>query len=346
MLLKIQAIVNIRRCIYRHWAFSGPRIMNPKQPLSRPRSIGYTWVHGAGGSSMAAVGLMAALGAAGALILSELVVAGGLAEAALNRSDRCNAVLQAQRELARRTYDVGPLDGIFGAQTEGAVRRFQANQRLAVTGQISENTAIALGLPKAISCNSTAQGTSHRVATPGTSLNRRDRPSGQVLDQLADGASVVVVETQGGWSRLQQGGWVSSRFLSPTNLSAGVSAGVAPRPGSSASGGGSNNLYIPPSNGGITTAGTGATGGGGGGGGQPPATANPGKTSGACTHTALVTGSPGVNVRSAPAGALVSSLEQGQAICLTGEGKAASQRFWAKLQGGNWVAADFLRLLN
>ncbi len=329
--------------------------MNPKQPLSRPRSIRYILMRGVGGSGVAAVGLMAALGAAGALILSELVATGGMAEAALNRSDRCNAVLQAQRELARRTYDVGPLDGIFGSQTEGAVRRFQANQGTAVTGQISENTAIALGLSKTISCNSTAQAASHRVATPGTSLNRRDRPNGQVLGQLADGASVVVVETQSGWSRLQQGGWVSSRFLSPTNLAAGALGGVTPGVSSSAGGGGSNNLYIPPSKGGITAIGNGGAGNSGagtagnsagGGGGQPPATTNPGKTSGTCTHTALVTASPGVNVRSAPAGALVSSLEQGQAICLTGEGKAASQRFWAKLQGGNWVAADFLRLLN
>lgn len=288
---------------------------------------------------------MAALGAAGALCLGELVAAGGLAQAALGRADRCGPVLQMQQELSRRTYSVGPLDGIFGPQTEFAVRRFQANQGLPVTGQVAGATAIALGLPQGVSCNPVAQA-SHRVATPGTSLNRRDRPSGTVLDQLADRTPVVVVETQMGWSRLQQGGWVASNFLVPLgsgslgqNSTAQSSAG-----GGGGSNGGGNTLFIPPSQGGIST-----NSGGGGGGGQSPA---PGTAVGnagggpGCTHTALVTARAGLQVRNAPAGAVVTGLDEGEAICLTGEGRAASQRFWAKLQSGNWVASDFLRLLN
>ncbi|NJM56767.1 MAG: peptidoglycan-binding protein [Synechococcales cyanobacterium RU_4_20] len=213
-----------------------------------PSSMRHRLGDWASSSGLAGVWAMAALGAAGALCLGELVAAGGLAQAALGRADRCEPVLQMQQELSRRTYSVGPLDGIFGPQTEFAVRRFQANQGLPVTGQVEGATAIALGLPQGVSCNPVAQA-SHRVATPGTSLNRRDRPSGTVLDQLADRTPVVVVETQMGWSRLQQGGWVASNFLVPLgsgslgqNSTAQSSAG-----GGGGSNGGGNTLFIPPS---------------------------------------------------------------------------------------------------
>ena len=49
-------------------------------------------------------------------------------------------VLRAQRALRRLGYDPGPLDGVYGDQTEEAVRRFQRNNRLAPTGALNGPT--------------------------------------------------------------------------------------------------------------------------------------------------------------------------------------------------------------
>ncbi len=273
---------------------------------------------------------MAMVGAAGALVLSEMGGGSELARAALRRPERCAAVEQVQRELARRSYAVGPLDGIFGAKTEFAVRRFQADRGLSVTGQVGNATASALQLPASLGCGSVVGTANYRVATPGAVLNRRRQPNGVILDRLAHDTPVRVVETSGNWSRLQRGGWVANAYLVRTTsvLNPDASSIANGSGGSGGSGGGTgNNLYIPSSNG-VSVEGT-----------------SPSGNATACNHTALV--SPGrLNVRNAPAGEVVSSVEQGEAICLTGEGRASDRRFWARLQGGNWVAADFLRLLN
>lgn len=250
-------------------------------------------------SGWSGVWAMAMIGATGALVLSEIGGGSELARAALRRPERCAAVEQVQRELARRSYAVGPLDGIFGAKTEFAVRRFQADRGLSVTGQVGNATASALQLPPSLGCGPVASTANYRVATPGAVLNLRRQPNGAILGQLAHDTPVIVLDTQNGWSRLRRGGWVSSTFLSPVAFNGG-------------------NLSS-----------------GGAGGGQ----------NASCSHTALVT--PGLlNVRNAPGGEVVSSFEQGQAICLTGEGRASDRRFWARVRDGNWVAADLLRLLD
>ena len=43
-----------------------------------------------------------------------------------------------QRSLHRLGYDPGPVDGIPGARTRAAIRAFQADAGLPVTGQVSE----------------------------------------------------------------------------------------------------------------------------------------------------------------------------------------------------------------
>ena len=49
-----------------------------------------------------------------------------------------------QRELKMLKYDVGPVDGIFGAKTEAAVKAFQTDQALEVDGLVGPNTWKAL----------------------------------------------------------------------------------------------------------------------------------------------------------------------------------------------------------
>jgi peptidoglycan hydrolase-like protein with peptidoglycan-binding domain len=45
-------------------------------------------------------------------------------------------ILEVQQELLRKGYYSGPVDGIFGPKTERALREFQKDQQLPVTGQI------------------------------------------------------------------------------------------------------------------------------------------------------------------------------------------------------------------
>ncbi|MCR6633000.1 MAG: peptidoglycan-binding protein [Magnetospirillum sp.] len=55
-------------------------------------------------------------------------------------------VRDVQRGLATRGYDVGPQDGVYGASTEQALRRFQQDRRLTASGQIDGQTLAALGV--------------------------------------------------------------------------------------------------------------------------------------------------------------------------------------------------------
>lgn len=64
----------------------------------------------------------------------------------LRRGSRGADVTRLQRLLLRAGINPGPIDGIFGARTEAAVRSFQASQRLTVTGIVNVATWRALGV--------------------------------------------------------------------------------------------------------------------------------------------------------------------------------------------------------
>ena len=289
-----------------------------------------------------------------ATIATPLLSTPNTAFAVLNRSDNCQAVADLQQELLDRGYEVGPRDGIFGSQTESAVRQFQRDrEELAATGRGSEATLTALGLSRDLACAPGNLNPSNRAfqvyevnTRSGGSLNLRSQPGGGVIGLLSDRTRVLVVETQGGWSRVRTGGWVASSYLRylgeaddngfrPVPLQPGSSAGSGGGSnGSSNSSNGSNGLYIPPATvGGNVIPDTTSSNSGGGGGGR------------SCPHTGNVEASQ-LNIRDRPAGTVVGSVGQGQAICLTGESEAAGRRFWAELTSDNWVAAEFIRLLN
>ena len=56
------------------------------------------------------------------------------------------AIEAAQRELARRNYYRGPLNGTLDTQTQRALLEFQIDQRILATGNLDGRTAQALGL--------------------------------------------------------------------------------------------------------------------------------------------------------------------------------------------------------
>jgi peptidoglycan hydrolase-like protein with peptidoglycan-binding domain len=55
-------------------------------------------------------------------------------------------VRDIQRTLGAKGYDTGAVDGVYGAGTEQAVRKFQRDQKLSATGQLDTQTLAALGL--------------------------------------------------------------------------------------------------------------------------------------------------------------------------------------------------------
>lgn len=51
-----------------------------------------------------------------------------------------------QRSLGAKGYNAGTPDGVYGASTEQALRKFQRDQKLSATGQLDTQTLAALGL--------------------------------------------------------------------------------------------------------------------------------------------------------------------------------------------------------
>ncbi len=69
-------------------------------------------------------------------------------------------VKRVQDKLLRWGYYDGQVDGLYGARTYRAVRRFQARNGLNIDGIVGPSTAVALGLPEAFAKPASAQGTS------------------------------------------------------------------------------------------------------------------------------------------------------------------------------------------
>jgi len=58
----------------------------------------------------------------------------------IRRASTGNPVRRAQKRLTLAGYDTGGVDGIFGARTESAVRRFQGDQGLSEDGIVGPRT--------------------------------------------------------------------------------------------------------------------------------------------------------------------------------------------------------------
>ena len=66
--------------------------------------------------------------------------------AAGTSGDVDSRVARVQRALNDRGFNAGPVDGMMGASTVDALRRFQAAAGLPVTGTADSQTMIALGI--------------------------------------------------------------------------------------------------------------------------------------------------------------------------------------------------------
>ena len=84
------------------------------------------------------------------LVLAATVLLCALAPAtradSLRRGSEGDQVITLQKKLKNWGYYTGSVDGIFGSETEEAVRYFQRKNGLAVDGVVGPDTARALGM--------------------------------------------------------------------------------------------------------------------------------------------------------------------------------------------------------
>ena len=106
------------------------------------------------------------------LLLAATVLLCALVPAAhadsLRRGSEGDLVITLQKKLKNWGYYFGSVDGIFGSQTEEAVRYFQRKNGLAVDGVVGPDTARALGM------SLTGGSTSSSGSSSGTSSSSGD----------------------------------------------------------------------------------------------------------------------------------------------------------------------------
>jgi peptidoglycan hydrolase-like protein with peptidoglycan-binding domain len=74
-----------------------------------------------------------------------------------------------QKSLSDKGYDAGPVDGVLGSRTRGAIRQYQTSEKLTVTGRLDEETAGKLGVgPESI--GGSFQGAGREVGQGGKEL--------------------------------------------------------------------------------------------------------------------------------------------------------------------------------
>lgn len=152
-------------------------------------------------------------------------------------------------------------------------------------------------------------GTPVWVTTDGGSLNLRSSPGGEVVGTIPNGTKLVVTgQTSSEWVQLEDGNWVSQYHLA---LHSGATNRL-------------EALGIPPSS---------------------PAGSSPGSSrvpNGAASTRIVTPSGSGVNVRNAPDGEVIGSLDNGTAIALTGKNSGD----WLEIQGGGWVFSAYVQQPN
>ena len=75
-----------------------------------------------------------------------------------------NTVRQVQQQLSAKGHDAGAADGVWGSQTEKALKDFQQAQGLEASGELDERTLSALG----VAAGPSASGEGAGAAAGGT----------------------------------------------------------------------------------------------------------------------------------------------------------------------------------
>jgi photosystem II stability/assembly factor-like uncharacterized protein len=115
-----------------------------------------------------------------------------------------DVVRRAQEALERAGYEIGNPDGQLGARTVAAIKRFQTDRYLPVSGQLDEGTIAALGVS-----NATTGALSAHVATlsdPVSALVSSSNSNGRLEILAATSAGLYrTADPNQGWDRLPYG---------------------------------------------------------------------------------------------------------------------------------------------
>ncbi|HEY9644806.1 MAG TPA: peptidoglycan-binding protein [Chroococcidiopsis sp.] len=115
------------------------------------------------------------MGLASLLVVSSVLAVSPNALALVQLGDNGTSVEAVQQALADAGFNPGGVDGVFGPQTDAAVREFQRSNQLEPDGIVGSRTATALGLGAS------------EVASAGT--NPSSRPATGTRPVLINGAS-------------------------------------------------------------------------------------------------------------------------------------------------------------
>jgi hypothetical protein len=118
-------------------------------------------------------------------------------------------VRRAQQALERAGYEIGTPDGQLGPRTIAAVKRFQTDRYLAVSGQLDEATLAALGIDTSSSANSLPH-----IAALTDPVNALTSISGRNGTQIMAATNSGLFRTSDpaqGWDRLPYGRGVDVR---------------------------------------------------------------------------------------------------------------------------------------
>jgi len=118
-------------------------------------------------------------------------------------------VRQAQTALDRAGYEIGTPDGQLGPRTVAAIKRFQTDRYLPLTGQLDETTLAALGITNAISSTTTTHIAS--ITEPINALATLPTSSGNQILAATNTGLFRSSDPSTGWDRLAYGRAVDVR---------------------------------------------------------------------------------------------------------------------------------------
>ncbi|MBR4942271.1 MAG: spore cortex-lytic enzyme, partial [Clostridia bacterium] len=120
-----------------------------------------------------------------AIVVSSVTFSAG---ASYRKGDSGEMVAQIQTKLKNWGYYTGEIDGIFGSQTDSAVRYFQKRNGLAVDGIVGRQTLAALGLRDTASSGSSAYSSEIQLLARTIAAEGRGE---SYLGQVAIGAVIM-----------------------------------------------------------------------------------------------------------------------------------------------------------
>jgi len=190
------------------------------------------------------------------------------------------------------------------------------------TAQAARPTAASQPAPRQVATNRTAQTVGY-VRTTGNPLNVRNAPGGQVISTLPNGSRVELTGRDNtGYLERSNGTWLDQRYVAYTPSSGNQAVSPSPRPSQPVPAQPRPTATNPnPAPGTVT-----------------PGSSTPGSSNTSRSSATVRTSGDPLNVRSAPNGAIVTTVPNGSRVDLTGRRSGE----WVERTDGTWVSSAWL----